>query len=412
MVYDRSTITDKFRGLIGFMPTYDNSNQAAKVDDALKVSKSGHYINGLHNLFSAEVFSSVSGLFSEYVVTAWSAGATYSKKSIVSYNTNNYISLRETTGANPDTSPEDWRKTTLLTEWIWDKYDSAVLTLIDKVVEANKLSGYGKELRGNTPLYEGNGMPSNLVVKSGRFVGYEITPSEFGVSLNLQRIGMQLDRPATVPIHIIRGEDDQVINLNFTGNGRQHNYLDVEPLPFFEGDGPVVIGYYEDDLGAANAISMDTSTYYGEPCYGCGGSGVTGWRNVWSKWMSLSPFSEKDDVYTPDNSTNFGLNLGFSFRCDLSDVFIRERQALSSALRAQLKVTFLEALSMNIRNNKQADQVGNIAYQELEEYKNPFNPKFELNKSIKALQFDLTGLGTSCIPCVSSSRVRIRNGVM
>lgn len=407
MTYDRSYIVDSFRGLIGFMPSYDNSNAAAKVDDTLKLSVSGQYINNLHNYFTAEIFSSVSGNFKEYTVIAWSSSAAYKKDDVVMYNSAYYRSIQDGTNQSPSTETAYWRKTTLLSVWIQDKYDGAVLATVDALMEANKLSGHGKELRAVTGLYNAEGVKTNLITKSSRFVGYEINISESNMAVTLQRIGMQLNGQKAVPIHIIYNGEDTIVTPTFSGNSR-FNYQDIEPITFRSGMGPVTVGYYEDDLDTVSAIGMVSSTFAQAPCYTCGGS-ENGNRSTWGKYITVSPIASIDgDIDSYD--TNYGLNLAMSFRCDLSDILIREKMSVVPALKAMLRVMFMEAIAANVRNNKEADVTQTLVYNQLQNYQDPFGPKNQLKNAIKALQFEMSNINPACLPC--ASRIKIRNNVI
>jgi len=409
MIYDRTNIVENFRGLIGFKPSFDASNATAKIDESLKQSQSGQYLNSLHSYFTPEVFSNVANNYAEYSVSAWSNTTGYLKDDVVMYNAAYYVALRATTGGQPASSPSDWQKTTLLSRWVQDKYDGAVLATVDALMEANKLEGQGKELKGNLALFDGEGLKSNTITKSGRFVGFEIDITQPNISVTLQRMGMQLTQGATVPIHIIYNGVDTVINPTFNGNSR-FNYQDVTPITFFDGMGPIQIGYYEDDLGPASAIYVNNQTFSQSPCYTCGSSD-TGRRSTWGKWINVTPISILDDETAEHYDTNFGMNLTFSFRCDLSDILIREKMSLVPALKAMLKVTFMEAIAANVRNNQQADQTQVLVYNQLRDYQHPSNPYTELKRAIKALQFEFSNINPDCLPCKTGG-IRIRHRVI
>lgn len=413
MIYDRTYIVENFRGLIGFRPSYDASNPVAKVDDTLKQSISGQYVNDLYNYFTPEIFSSVSNNFTEFTVMAWSSATTYAKDDVVMYNGVYYLALDTSLNENPSTAANYWRKTTLLTKWYQDRYDGAVLATIDALLEANKLEGHGKELKGSMALYDSEGLKTNLITKkAGRFVGFEVDLTQPNMSVTLQRIGMQLTNSTStpgeleLPIYIRYNGVETELTPKFRVNNR-FNYQDITPISFFSGMGPVAIGYYEDDLGANNAIGLVSQVFSQTPCYSCGGSD-TGRRSIWGKWITVTPTAIDGDDVTDNFDTNYGLNLAFSFRCDLSDIMIREKMSVVPALKAMLKVKFMEAIAANVRNNQQADQTQVLVYNQLRDYQHPANPYTELKRAIKALQFEMSNINPACLPCKSGIKIRNR----
>jgi hypothetical protein len=415
MIYDRTNVVENYRGLIGFRPSYDSSNAVAKVDADLAQSLSGQYVNDLHPYFTPEVFSNTAEQFTEFSVIPWSSTKTYQKDEVISYDDEIYQALQ---GADPNlnktpSSNDDyWKKTSLLSVWYQNRYDSAVLKTIDALADANRLDTYSKQLVATMGLYDTENRSGKAIAKTaGRFVGFEIDVSQPNTMVTLQRIGMQLtgSAPTTVPIHIIYNGVDTEIPVEFRGNSR-FNYVDLAPVSFYYGMGSVQIGYFEDDLGSESAINFVSETFAHNPCYACGNND-TGRREIWGKYITVTPFSEDaDGTYTENYASNFGLNLALSFRCDLSDVLIREKFSVVSALKAMLRVTFLEAIALNVRNNQQADQVSILAYNQLEAYQDPFSPKNELKRAIKALQFELSGINPLCMPC--NNKMKIRNRVI
>lgn len=406
MTYDRTYITEKFKGLIGFEPSFDVSNTDAQIDDDLADSSSGVYLNDLHALFTPENFANSVQQFSQFTVQAWSASSSYLKGKIVKHSGVIYKAIDVTDiGESPSTSPEKWAATTLLSEWFWKKYNSSVLSVIDRIMEEKKLNGHGKQLRGETSLFSRDGYAKDLVTKSSRFVGFEVNLLHPNMRIQLQRIGIQLDRALNVPIHIIYKDLDTEVELPYASTYKRFQTFDVSDQAFLSYEGPAIIGYYEDDLGAANAIYQNTTIFNSDYCTTCGGYD-SGARSTWSQYAEINPVVIVDDEIEYVSDTNFGLNLVLSFYCDLSDVLIRQRDLLIPALKAQLLVTFMSEISNSIRANTSADVVANLAFNESKDWKDPDNPKYMLAKAIKAVSFDLSGLYDKCMPCQNKTNIR------
>lgn len=405
MAYDRRSIVQKFRGLIGFMPSWDISNHAVKIDEDLAYSESGRYLNEFHPMFTPEVFTNIASQYNSFTVASWVESKSYPVGSIVSERGNIYKSLKATAGGFLPSENDDWKKTTLLSAWYQNKYDAAVLALIDRLSEAQKLAGHGKSIQANSALYASEALRGAGIAKAGRFVGYEIELKEDGTSVSLQRVGMQLTGPALVPLHIIYNGEDRVVPIHFNGTGR-FEYRDLEePQYFSPGNGHITVGYYESDLGNSSAIGLVTNVFDSALCYTCGSPDAAK-RRLWDRWISVKPVAvvnEEEPSYRYD--TNYGLNLTFSYNCDLSDILIREKHSVVPALRAQLKLSFMEAIAATTRNNAQADQTHILVYNQLHDYDDPENPKRVLKRAVEALDFDLSGLGSACLPNRSGPRI-------
>lgn len=410
MTYNRKNIAESLDGLIGFMPSYDASNAKAKIDDDLSESLSGEYVNGLHPAFTPEIFSSTAQKFWGFVVREWQVGASYAVGSVVQKANVIYQALAPTTGNDPATSPTQWKPTTLLSVWFRDKYRASAYNLLSKLSERKKLEGHGREYRGKVSLYNAGGASTNVIAKSSRFVGFQIEVKQDNLAVQMMRIGMQLTEQATVPIHIITDEGETIINVTFPSDeGKSIKYKDVDVSPFFSSNsGTITVGYYEDDLGPASAVAFTNSVFSQNPCYGCGRIDSTA-RFAWDPYIKVIPFSEKDDVMTANYESNYGLNLVFSFHCDLSDLLIRQKMMLVDALKAQLKMDFMIQVAGNVRNNQEADTTQMMLYTELKDFDDPENPKIALDRAVKALVFNISD-GSICLQC--DKKVRIVNKIM
>lgn len=405
MTYDQSYIVEKFRGLIGFKPSFDIANQIAAIDEDLATSTSGQYVNSLHPLFTPENFASAVQQFSQFTVSTWAIGTPYAKDKLVKYSGLIYIALRDTTGDQPDTSSDDWKQTTILSVWYRNRYDAAVLEVMDKLKEEKKLEGHGKTLRQSTALLSNDGYSKDTETPSGRFVGFEITLKHPNLAVQLERVGLQLNADATVPIHIMYGDGDQEVEFAYASPYKRFKYIDITTPAFLSYEGSAIIGYEEADLGGAEAIYQGATVLDDDYCTSCGGVD-SGSRSYWSEYVDIKPITIIDDELEYVTGTNFGLNLVLSFRCDLSDLLIRQKESLIPALKAQLKVFLLDDLAASIRSNGQADAMSNLAFSESRDWHDPDNPKNMLKRAIKALSFEFSGGYDKCLPC--NGKVKIR----
>ena len=408
MSYDRTNIIENYRGLIGFRPTLDASNVDAAIDKELSVSDSGEYINNFHALFTPENFSDAAQQFNQFSQDPWSSSTTYLKKQVVEYEDSVYVALIDNLNKQPDTNTDEWKQTTLLSEWFRDVYDYSVLDSISAILTQKKIEGHGRQLRGSTALFSTNGAQANLVTKSSRKVGFEIKVLHQGVGFVLERIGLQLNQSSSVPIHIMFRGEDRIETLQYTFN-KTFQYFDIKNARFLAYEGPLWIYYEEDDLGAASAIYQSTQIFQGG-CGTCGGLDQ-GSQKQWNKYVSIVPIEiDSSDNITYPTSTNFGMNLAMSFVCDFSDYLIRNSMMVVPLLKQRLIKAFLEQLANSTRANVVAENVSNLAFNELKDYSNPEHPSTVTKRELRGLSFELSGFGYA--PCLSCQKTKIRDSVI
>lgn len=417
-MYNRSQVSAAFSGLIGFRPSYDIGNTDALIDQDLFESSSGQYVNDMHELFTMENFANCVQNLAAFTLSNWNVSATYSQGNVVRHLGKVYQALRPSTGY-PVTDIEYWKPTTMLSVWFRDKYKAAVYQLIDKLIEQKRAGEYGRKLQGNTPLYNGEGVKSNRIAKEDRFVGYMISVAERDIAAVIQRIGLQMTESASIPIYLFHSAQfEPVVTWNAeTATPGRFSYQNVIGAELNTNEGYYLIGYYEEDLPAGcQAIRLINQVFYTGGCGSCNESD-RGQRLAWSRFISVTPVSVSDygakgqmgfslEDITEQKDLNFGLNLAISFRCDMSDLFIREKDSFIPALAAQLKVILLEAISMTVRNNQQADQVQVLAYNKLHDWDDPENPKIALRRAIKNLDFEFSGLNSICLAVNKKSGIR------
>ena len=406
MKYNRSQIVENFRNLIGFAPSYDISNINAKMDESLSVSDSGQFVNDIHTFFTAENFANCSQQFSSFAVALWDNSKSYIKDDIVNYNDTIYRCLDLSINEIPVDNNSKWSETTLLSVWFLKKYDAAVLNVIESLFENKKLEGHGKPLRGNTALFNSEGIYTNYIDKSSRFVGFAIDIKEPNLAVTIQRLGLQFTGAATIPMHYQKNGEDEVVSLEYSRVNKFH-WFDPAPVVITSSDDSLIIGYYEDDVPNVKAIKTISNVFSVEDCDSCRGADF-GNRKLWDSWISVKPISILDGVTTEHEDTNWGVNLVISFACDLSDIIIREKDSLVPAIKAQLKVSLLESLGESTRNNQQADQISNLAYNQVMNWEDPDSPKRELKRTISALNFQFSEMNSRCMPVTKNTFIRNR----
>jgi hypothetical protein len=418
-MYSRSNVLATFRNLIGLRTSYNSLNYNAQVDEDLSESQSGQYVNELHPLLTTENLTEALPFFQDFFVAPYEAGRDYPEGAVVQYDAKTY-QAKEATDQLP--THADWRETTLLSVWFRNRYDAAVLQLLDRLIEKKQLGRYGRQLQGNTALYHGEGLRINTIPKQGRFVGYKVTLSQTNLTATLQRLGLQFSEATSFPLYVFHSTQTAPVAVRAvsTPTPGRFNYADLsEPVVLDNPNGYYLIGYYEQDVaGQTQAIRLYNHVFVRGNCQSCQGVDAH-YRAGWNRYVSVDPMYAKhyttkgaldftlEDLQIEEQN-NYGLNLTFSFRCDISDLLIREKQSLTPALKAQLRVSLLESLYASLRVNSSSEQIAIMAYNALNTYEDPENPKKLLAAALDALDFEFSGMNPLCFPCNDSRRIKNR----
>jgi len=412
--------------MIGLRPGMNAQNDATRLDEDLTTATSGQYLNDLHPLFSADSFANAIEQVSERFVAPYNDTTAYKAGAIVVDPSSQtlYRALADSTGAALSNTAQ-WQPTTTLSIWFRALYDTAVLEVVEALLAKQRTYQPGKTLQNNTPLYIGDALRANTIPKAGRFVGFLLELREPHLVATLERIGLQLSAVVPVNLYVFHSQQTEPIAVIPTENtvANRFHYQDVlvddSPLTLDQKEGFYTIGYYEEDLAQAQALRLINYVFNPGGCSGCNASD-SAQRARWSSLVQVTPmatpysqkgqmdFAREDMTYELD--TNYGLNLTLSFRCDATQVLIREAQTVKTALLACLRYRALDTLAASTRNSQQGDQLGILAYNQSRDWEDPQNPRVLYKQAIKALDLDLSGLSGLCFP---SQPVRgIRNRVI
>lgn len=238
-----------------------------------------------------------------------------------------------------------------------------------------------KSVLEETPLINGTASLSNTITKDGRFVGWLFKVPE---SINLRHTILQLmvqftENVIDLPIYVYHSsqqEPVQTIQVS-TSNAPSVSTITLdEPIVLqFKTDqtdagGYYLIGYYENDLGTAQALNKKLTVGV-RPCGTCD----TWSTKYFAKW---SPYLKTQAVYAPAYSldstnlpsrleskteTNFGLNFYVSIGCDLTDFIVSHKELFASTIQARLALDLLKFVETSpTRNNYITDSLRKEAF--------------------------------------------------
>jgi hypothetical protein len=405
-----STILEKFRGLIGFRKSYILSDRA--IDDDLQLSDSGIFVNDLHDLFTIKNFDAiVQGADNLVNVQPYNNSTTYKKGDVVK-DTELYVSLVKDNIGNARTDTSKWKKTTLLSQFLIQKYDYAVSQVIQKLFSLKKDYSQSKEILQRVALFDSLG--GTEIEKSGSFVGYQIDIKSLLLANTIKRIGIQLKKAQSITVYLYHSSATAAIAtkvVEYT-NVNRFQWFDVadfilkKTAESYE-DGYFTIGYFESDLDEDNK-AVNAKVNFGAN-YNCG---TCNYKNIqlidlWSQYFNIAPvkiqsqfLSGQDQNWTFDNAIvyeemNWGLNMVFSVECDFTDFIISNKSVLIPALSEQLRIVFLNSIVNTQRRNQDAIEAATLASFALE--KGYFDKK--LQKYIENASFDLSDVDSNCLPC-------------
>lgn len=365
-MYNQAKITECLRNLIGFEQS--SSSDYPTLSDNIIISNSGLTVQSLHPLLNIE-------------------------------NLYNCAQLLD----------KDFSK------YLYDKRDSAIIKLINNIYTAKHLNENSRELLTEVKMYEGAGNFSELIVKTGRFVGFRLENIQKDLALLIRSIGLQFDTlnpdfklyvyhsSMSEPVATIAIKHNKVVSFTWFALSE----TDKQILSAVEGSA-YLVGYYEDDL-LGQAIKREQYFMRQPSCSSCEHLNLALYKK-WSQYFSIRPFYVNSDDLKSDKTkweedaelyidgTNWGLNLAISVICDVSDLFCRNREIFTDALAKQITVEFLNDLLFSTRDNQNKQKVFQAVLYALGDNNNP-GVKAELEKSLKAINFTTSDMNTICLPC-------------
>ena len=411
-------IQNCFWGLVGFRQ--HPSKEFVKLDDDLLLSSSGIRFNDIHPLLTMENIMALVPNFDDYKIQCWDVSTEYSQGEIVYFESDLNVSiskLNENEGNDPsEEASEYWDNTSLISIYLRNLVNAASAKLINSLYQIKSLAQNSKSLHGDVYLYDGVGNFNDLINKQDRFVGLKLTIKQADISLLLKKIGLQFTSAnpefklyiyhssQSEPVDVLTLEYNDSVSFKWVSiqNEVTFNYLDDT----VNVGGYYSIGYYESDLiGQALRRRQSFSTM--PECSTCGDNSYNNFKK-WFPFLSIQPFYvdsnfidsddrthwEEDHELYIDNQT-WGLNLLINIVCDLSELFCRNKEAFIDSLSKQVAVDLLEAMAYSSRDNQKL-KIADLAMYDLN---SQTGMRVQLDKAVKALDFNMSGLNPVCLQC-------------
>lgn len=344
-----------------------------------------------------------------------------------------------------ETMPEEWKgaATTQSSFVHYIKFitERAIANLTQNFLRIKSFTQESKELLENRILFYGAANRSSYSKITPGLRGFVLNPTQGkGITLRLEKVGLQFTsemegkeitlylgrlgeiKPQykiVIPAGVYNGNcSQQWFNID---SNNTYKVFDVSPIAtdglyLDTTAGQVWVIYYSTSLllnqGASPLnVGRDWSK---APCT-CNMQNYRNFQEI-SKYIQAYPFSSAstellDDVpvvpvqedVKPENKDNFGLNVQFSVGCDISYFIIEQKSMFASALQKQLAADVLREMAMNpdVRVNRNQANLSRmeLLYEIDGAGDKPTGIKYELEKTLKALDLDTKDMARVCLQC-------------
>lgn len=341
------------------------------------------------------------------------------------------LTLENIRSIAPDYSKIDSERTEkeLFSDWLRDKTGASILKLVETYYSTQMAANVVKNLLESKVLFDGAGRLADVVRNTHSMVGFEVIPVRAeGVTLRIEKIGLQFNQNGNVRLYVMHTsspEPIRTIDVEYTKSGGVQ-WVEQSDLflPYVSDEtdagGSWFICYDQNELPDGMMAVQKNRDWSKEPCPTCSRIDYINWQ-AWSRYLEIHPFRVQSDgngqmwdvqnnIYT--YTTNYGLNLKVTMECDITEILITQRKSFQNALGLQVAYDLIRefAYNPNFRLNRMQTNLSRteILYEldgDSQGRKGGIQDKLE--KALKALIVDTTGMNRICIPCKSEG-VRYR----
>lgn len=417
-------IQDKLMHLIGWERSYGSSS---KVASYLENSESGLYFQNAHPLITLDNLMSIAPNFDNAGYDAYNSQRAYKKNDIATYNGVLYKAKVECQNVEP-TDENYWNKTDEFSEWLCSKVRSSIQKAVLRFCN-EKLAGItAKNICENKTLFSGTGRIYDTIENKKNYVGFELDIARYkGVTLKINRIGLQFTKPGLYKIYIMHSSSYLPV-YTYVLEKTKPNTLEwfevSNALLRFESQnldagGSWYIVYSQDELPTGSMAIQKDRDWSKKPCEACSAYEYESYL-AWSKYLEVHPFFVNSEFvdnisdalvmwdieknqYT--NFTNYGINLDVTVGCDITDFIIEQRSIFQDVILKQFAIDTLKEFmyNANVRTNRHSINASRqdiaIAIDGDDSDFRKSGLAHELNLAFKALDFSTRGISKVCLPC-------------
>ncbi len=419
---------------VGFRQT--THPQLPQLLEQLTQSDSQIFVQDKHPLLNTNNLFMASENFDQWPYEPWEVPgiAGYDENVYVKHIDKIWVSNKPTNTTVPGSAPlDDWTEVNNFSQYLLRIQQSAAQKTLEKMFQHKKIERNTKSVFENIHLFDGNGFRNQLVTKRGRFVGFKVRlMKQKHLAILIRKLGTQFNNSiADLKLYIYHESQVAPIATRTITHGTPNSFvwqnIDDITLPYqsdaHDAGGTFFIGYYEDDLGnGVQAIKRNDYKWNEAPCATCSGTATDllyyqKWSQ-YSKWVPIAvaandinagPDRDKfnNEKVSPVYDDNFGLNFHLTLKCDLTDFLIENINLLDEPYANQIALELINSMAYTLRDNGDAKQIREKAAFEMTRQDSMGLPKI-VEASFKAVDFDMSGFNTICLP--STMRRGVRTG--
>ena len=361
------------------------------------------YFDDYHPLVTFDQLYHIAPVYDGMNYSTWTSTG-YSTGSYVMYDKVAYKATRTMlTGDTPSLTGTGWESP--VNDWIQNKQYAAINKVCHRLFTNKKLNSAAKTLLDSVQIIDGTGRIEDTVTASGRFVGFQLRPKKINnIKAVINYIGLQFTaQQSGLTLYLFHSSQKTAVGTwsltsaganSFdwisatsatTGTNELHH---VKYSSNIDSGGTYYFGYFEDDI-SGSAIKKDID--------------CVDTTFAWSKFIDIRPIEVLSDDLDGTNifdidqvgytSENYGLNLSFSVKTDITEMMVNNKSVFVDSLGYQFANDMLQEMiyNANSRMNKMQDTATkNAVMYEWNAPENQNSIKRRLEESMGALSFDLS----------------------
>lgn len=397
-MYDATQIKAGFLDLIGWRAEFPGTPPQQPV--GLLTSSSGLYYNDQHPLLTYPNLRSIAPDFSLYTAAAWDIATAYETGDLVTSGGSTWRALQGNTGQTP-AEGDYWTEVHFFAEWLKEKTEAGILRAVEDWIAAKFEQRSAKTLLSADRLFPHQAAGREADANEGRLAGIEIIPSTSdNMVLKLHQISLTLTEAQTVTVKLYASNQAAPIQ------SKALTYIEAYTEQWFDLDwelpaGPVYYVAYSQSAISGNSVN-----------------GLEWWdvQDLQKhKRFFASPFTADTDGTALWNakqnrysaSTNYGLNLRMSVRCDYTRFLLTQGDVLKGLIAKSVAMGLLRELAYNpqsrVNRNESNISVTQMLYEiDGDSQGRPGGLKAQYEAELKAARFDMENIDRDCLPCRKS----------
>ena len=363
-----------------------NSNTSVLDSDLTGVSRSGRYFNtGVNPLINLENIEAFLPLLSDYSISAYNAGSTYSNynstfslNDVVLENSKYYISVADSNTGNSVSDAAYWEETTLMSLILKDKIRSSIEVVLSELITPNFIED-------NVYMYRIGDTTDDVIENTSKLVGYRINPiSSDHLLFLINQISLDFNSDEAITFYLYN-QNSLVSSFELSAKAKYFEWKDLDSeLSIESNKGAYYLCYDQSEL-TGQAIGDNTNFYFQMFDY----ANITPFEI--DSVSDLDDFDESYLVY----DKNYGINLNFTISYSMTNFINQHMVQFCECIQRQFEYDMLN-LFLNNPDVQIGSRERNVNYETVTYELKSFEGDTVINKLKKAyklMRSTLTKLG-------------------